>query len=58
MSELLLNVWLYYKIETDELKKTDIGEIPCIYTEKINWRKKGMSFLKAKFLHEKYSASF
>ena len=58
VSELLLNVWLYYKIETDELKKTDIGEIPCIYTEKINWRKKGMSFLKAKFLHEKYSASF
>lgn len=58
VSELLFNVWLERMIESGKLRKTDIAELPCMYTEKIDWWKKGTSFLRAKFLHEKYSASF
>ncbi|HAS21370.1 MAG TPA: exopolysaccharide biosynthesis protein, partial [Lachnospiraceae bacterium] len=35
-----------------------IKELPFIYMEKIDWFKKGTSFLKAKFLHQKYESSF
>ncbi len=51
VSELLLDVWLDYK----EYK---FKEVPFIYMEKINWFKKGTSFLKAKFFGEKYEKSF
>ena len=51
VSERLLDVWLDYKGYTYK-------EIPFIYMEKINWLKKGTSFLKAKFLGEKYEKSF
>lgn len=58
VSEIIFNVWLDYQIRTGKLKQSDIREIPCIYTEKIKWFKKGVSFLKAKFTKEKYSGSF
>ena len=51
VSELLLDVW----INTKGLKYT---EVKVIDMEKINWWKKGTSFLKAKFLGKKYEASF
>ena len=51
ISELLLDVYL----QKENLK---YQEVPVIYMEKINWIKKGTSFLKAKFLGEKYGKSF
>ncbi|WP_413852581.1 DUF4422 domain-containing protein [Candidatus Ruminimicrobium bovinum] len=51
ISELLLDVW----IEQNKLK---YKEIPVLNMEKINWFKKGSSFLKAKFFGKKYDRSF
>lgn len=51
VSERLFDVWLDYK-------KYKFKEIPFIYMEKINWWKKGISFLKAKFFGKKYDKSF
>lgn len=58
VSEIIFNIWLTYQVETGVLKNTDIVEIPCIYMEKIDWKRKIISFLKAKFMHEKYEGSF
>ena len=51
ISELLLDVWI---------TKNEYAccELPLLYLEKINWRKKGIAFLKAKFLRKKYKESF
>ena len=51
VSELLLDVW----INTNDYK---YKEVPVISMEKVNWLKKGTSFLKAKFLGKKYEKSF
>lgn len=51
ISELLLDVW----INTNGLK---YKEVKVIDIEKINWFKKGTSFLKAKFFGKKYGKSF
>lgn len=58
VSEIIFNVWLDYQIVSGKIKKNEIKEIPCIHMEKINWWKKGTSFLKAKFLNKKYEGSF
>ncbi len=54
VSEILFNVWLDYHI-SQGLK---IKEVKCIHMEKVNWIKKGSSFLKAKFIGKKYEESF
>ena len=51
ISELLLDVY----IETNKLQ---YKEIPVMDMQKINWWKKGTSFLKAKLLGKKYEKSF
>ena len=51
VSELLLDVW----INKNNLK---YEEIKVISTERINWPKKILSFLNAKFLSKKYENSF
>lgn len=51
VSELLLDVWL-------NTKGYSYKEVKVISMEKINWWKKGTSFLKAKFLGKKYGKSF
>ena len=51
VSELLLDVYL----NTNGIKG---AEVPLLYTEKINWWKKGTGFLKAKFFGKKYDKSF
>ncbi|MFU7516456.1 DUF4422 domain-containing protein [Clostridium sp. HCS.1] len=51
VSELLLDVW----IENNQLK---YKEVSCMHMEKLNMLKKVISFLKAKFLKEKYKGSF
>lgn len=58
ISEIIFNVWLDKKLETKEIKKNQIKEIPFIYMEKINWWTKGTAFLKAKFIGKKYEKSF
>lgn len=51
VSELLFNVWL-------KKNNIQVREIPYHYEDKINWFKKGSSFLKAKFFGRKYTKSF
>lgn len=51
ISEVLLDVWI-------EKNKIEYMELPVISIEKVNWFKKGLSFLKAKFLNKKYEKSF
>ncbi len=51
VSELLLDVWLNTKGYTYK-------EVPLLNIEKVNWIKKGSSFLKAKFFGKKYDKSF
>lgn len=51
VSELLLDVW----INTNRL---NYAEVKVVNIEKVNWWKKGISFLKAKFGGKKYEKSF
>ena len=51
VSELLLDVWL-------NTKGYSYKEVKVISMEKVNWWKKGTSFLKAKFKGQKYGKSF
>ncbi|MCQ2487352.1 MAG: exopolysaccharide biosynthesis protein, partial [Clostridia bacterium] len=58
VSEIIFNVWLTQQIKDGVIKKRQIAELPCVYTEKINWWKKGAAFLSAKLFHKKYKGSF
>lgn len=51
VSELLLDVYI-------NTNKLNYKEVPAMHLEKVNWWKKGTSFLKAKFLGKKYDKSF
>ena len=51
VSELLLDVWL-------NTKGYEYKEVKVISMEKVNWWKKGTSFLKAKLFGKKYGKSF
>lgn len=51
VSELLLDVWI-------NTNGYSYKEVKVISMEKVNWWKKGTSFLKAKFLGKKYEKSF
>lgn len=51
VSELLLDVWI-------EKNKLAYAEVPTIAMEKMDWGRKIISFLKAKFLKRKYDKSF
>ena len=58
ISEIIFNVWLERQLETGNLKKDEVKEIPVIHMDNINWWKKGTAFLKAKFIGKKYEGSF
>ncbi|MBO4383624.1 MAG: DUF4422 domain-containing protein [Clostridia bacterium] len=58
VSEIIFNVWLDHQLTNGTLDKKDICELPCLYTEKVNWVRKGIAFLSAKFLHKRYENSF
>ena len=58
ISEIIFNVWLDRQIATGAISTSSIKVLPLVYIEKVNWVKKGMSFLKAKFFHTKYNESF
>lgn len=56
VSEIIFNVWLHYQLRVGKISK--VKEINCINMEKINYRKKIIAFLSAKFLGKKYEGSF
>ena len=58
ISEIIFNVWLNEKLRIGTLRKDEIKEIPLIYMEKVDWKKKGTAFLKAKFTGRRYQGSF
>ena len=58
VSEILFNVWLNQKLTVGTLRPKEVKEIPFISMEKVNWGKKGMAFLRAKFLGKRYEGSF
>lgn len=58
VSEIIFNVWLEYQISSGKIKKSEIKELPYLHMEKTNWRKKGIAFLKAKFMKKRYEGSF
>ena len=58
VSEIIFNVWLDEKIKESKIDISEIKELPFIYMEKINWKSKITSFIKAKFLKKKYDGSF
>lgn len=51
VSELLFDVYL-------RKNNIEYTEVPVLYTEKVNWFKKGIDFLAAKFFGKKYDRSF
>lgn len=53
VSEILMNVWLL-KIQEEGVT---VSEATAAYSERINWFKKGLWFLEAKFLGKKYTKS-
>lgn len=58
VSEILFNVWMDYQIKSGAIKKEEIKEVSCMHMEKINWWKKGRSFLYAKIFRKRYEGSF
>lgn len=58
ISEIVFNVWLQKQLDDENLKKDEIKELPYFNVEGENWQKKGIAFLKAKFLHKRYEGSF
>ena len=58
ISEIIFNVWLDEQIVSGKIAKNEVKEIHCIHMDKINWWRKGVSFLKAKFIGKKYEKSF
>ena len=58
ISEIIFNVWLDRQVETGAISTSSIKVLPLVYIEKVDWIKKGASFLKAKFFHKKYNESF
>lgn len=58
ISEIIFNVWLEHQIRNGSISRSEIKEFSCIYIEKVNWIRKGIAFLKAKFLKKKYEGSF
>ena len=58
ISEIIFNVWLTQKIQSGQIKDTEVKELPYVHMENVNWWKKGTAFLKAKFFNKKYEKSF
>ena len=55
VGEIILNVWLdSFEEILNKFLENEVKILPYVYTEKIDWWKKGTSFLKAKFFHQKY----
>ena len=51
-------MWLDGEIKLGKINKNEIKELPYQHMEKINWKKKGSAFIKAKFAGKRYEGSF
>lgn len=58
ISEIAFNVWLDYQVRTGKIRKDEIKELPYVYMEKVDWFRKGVAFLSAKYFNKKYDNSF
>ena len=58
VSEIIFNVWLEQQVRDKKVEKDQIKELSYLYTEKINWKRKIVSFIEAKFIEKKYEESF
>lgn len=58
ISELLLNVWIDRMLHLGKLRMDEIMELPYVYMEKIDMKRKVFSFIKAKLFNKKYEGSF
>lgn len=58
VSEIIFNVWLKHLIDNRAIIKKEIKELPYFHLEKVNWMKKGKSFILSKFVGKKYESSF
>lgn len=58
ISEILFNVWLQQQLNLKHISKNEIKEVNYIYIGKIDMPRKIISFIRAKFVHKKYSRSF
>ena len=58
VSEIIFNVWLDRQLKSGTIAPGQVRELACIHMEPVNWVKKGTAFLKAKFMNQKYNASF
>ncbi len=58
VAERLFNVWLLHMVERGEISLTETGEVPYTYLGEVDLLAKAAGFLKAKFLHQKYTKSF
>lgn len=58
VSEIIFNAWLDKQITDGKINLAEIKELSYVYTEKINWNRKVISFVQAKFGHKKYEGSF
>ncbi len=54
VSEIIFNVWLEYHIDTGEISKKQIHEIPCRFMENEHLLKKAVGLLMAKFFGIRY----
>ena len=55
---IIFNVWLEQQVRDKKVEKDQIKELSYLYTEKINWKRKIVSFIEAKFIGKKYEESF
>ncbi len=58
ISELLFNVWIDRMFRCGKLRMDEIMELPYIHMEKIDMKRKALSFIKAKLFNKKYESSF
>lgn len=58
IAEIIFNVWLAYQLDSGKVRPESVAEVPCIHMEKIQWGRKVLLFLRAKFAHKKYERSF
>lgn len=56
VTERLFNVWLLYKLENNEISKSEICELP--YNEQVNWMRKIITLIQSKLFNKKYGKSF
>ena len=58
LGEILMNVWVRKQLEDGVLNRNEVKELHLIHLGRIDWKNKAGSFLRAKFLHKRYTKGF